>query len=72
MLMTARTEPTLQDITLDAILNAIDQTGSKSAAARQLGITRATADRYIRRGFSDRRTFRIVEIGLRKYNVERD
>jgi len=66
------TGSTLHDVALDAILNALNSTGSKSAAARQLRISRATAELYIRRGFTDGRKFRIEEVGLRKYKVIRE
>jgi transposase len=60
----------LADLTLDHILWSIHQTGSKMAAATQLGITKATIYRALRKGYSDGRKFKIVKDGPRRYKVE--
>jgi hypothetical protein len=59
----------LRDIILDAILKAIDRTGSKNEAARELGITKPTVLFHLKRGFSDQRKFKIKQISHFKCEV---
>jgi hypothetical protein len=59
----------LSDIMLAAILDAIDNTGSKLAASRQLGIKTGVIYRSLRKGFSDGRKFEIVRNGHMRYKV---